>query len=98
MNQMTDFSNPPLGFVLVFLLFSLIFISNSYKLWFKTDEYYKDLYKSLTNEKTPYPFKNFFLKRLQNRKRWEVEQKLFSLLGIAAVIAADALVVVTYLG
>lgn len=43
---------PPLAFVLAFLLFSLIFLSNSYKLWFKTEEYYKDLLNSLTNEKT----------------------------------------------
>lgn len=90
-------TQPPFGFVLVFLLFSLLFLSNSYKLWFKTDEYYKDLYNSLTNEKTPYPFKNFFLKRLENRRRWEVEQKIFSFIGIAAVIAADVIVVAAYL-
>jgi hypothetical protein len=95
---MSDLETPPFAFVLVFLLFSLLFLSNSYKLWFKTDGYYKDLYKSLTNEKTPYPFKNFFLKRLQNRKRWEVEQKIFSLLGIAAVITADVVVVMAYVG
>lgn len=91
-------TKPPFGFVLVFFLFSLLFLSNSYKLWFKTDEYYKDLYNSLTNEKTPYPFKNFFLKRLENRKRWEAEQKIFSFIGIAAVITADVLVVVAWLG
>lgn len=91
-------TKPPFGFVLVFLLFSLLFLSNSYKLWFKTDEYYKDLYNSLTNEKTPYPFKNFFLKRLENRKRWEVEQKIFSFIGITAVVTADALVVAAWLG
>ncbi len=88
----------PLGFVIAFLLFSLLFLSNSYKLWFKTDEYYNDLYNSLTNEKTPYPFKNFFLKRLENRKRWEVEQKIFSLIGIAAVVGMDVFVVMAYLG
>lgn len=87
----------PLGFVIAFLLFSLLFLSNSYKLWFKTDEYYKDLYNSLTNEKTPYPFKNFFLKRLENRKRWEVEQKLFSLIGIVAVVGMDVFVVMAYM-
>lgn len=95
---MPAFEKPPLGFVIAFLLFSLLFLSNSYKLWFKTDEYYKDLYNSLTNEKTPYPFKNFFLKRLQNRKRWEMEQKIFSLFGIAAVIGMDVLVGMAYLG
>jgi hypothetical protein len=88
----SNFDKPPFGFVLVFLLFSGIFISNSYKLWFKTDSYYQDIYNSLTNEKTPYPFKNFFLKRLENRKRWEVEQKIFSLIGFVAVIGADILV------
>lgn len=88
---------PPFGFVLVFLLFSLLFLSNSYKLWFKTDEYYKDLYKSLTNEKPPYPFKSFFLKRLENKQSWLFWQKAFSLLGIAAVITADVLVVTAWL-
>ena len=87
---------PPLGFVLVFLLFSLLFLSNTYKLWFKTDSYYRDVYKSLTNEKTPYPFKNFFLKRLENRKRWEVEQKIFSTIGFVAAIGADVLVMMAY--
>ncbi len=95
---MPAFEKPPLGFVIAFLLFSLLFLSNSYKLWFKTDEYYKDLYNSLTNEKTPYPFKNFFLKRLQNRKRWEMEQKIFSLIGLVAVIGMEVLVVMAYLG
>lgn len=88
----------PLSFVLAFLLFSLIFLSNSYKLWFKTDEYYKDLYNSLTNERTPYPFKDFFLKRLENKQSWLFWQKAFSLLGIAAVISMDVLVVMAYLG
>ena len=88
----------PLGFVVVFILFSLLFLSNSYKLWFKTEEYYKDLYNSLTNEKTPYPFKNFFLKRLENKKSWLFWQKVFSLIGIVAVLTADVLVVMAWMG
>jgi hypothetical protein len=95
---MSGLERPPLLFVFVFLLFSLLFLSNSYKLWFKTDEYYKNLYNSLTREPSVYPFRNFFLKRLENRKRWEVEQKIFSLLGIAAVVTANVLVVRAYLG
>ena len=91
-------TKPPFGFVLAFLFFSLLFLSNTYKLWFKTDTYYQDIYNSLTNEKTPYPFRDFFLKRLQNRKRWELEQKLFRLLGIVAVVGVDVLVVMAYLG
>jgi hypothetical protein len=94
---MSAIEKPPFGFVLVFLLFSLLFLSNTYKLWFKTDAYYQDIYNSLSNEKTPYPFKNFFLKRLKNRKRWEVEQKIFSLLGLVAVVGADVLVVMAYI-
>jgi hypothetical protein len=90
-------TQPPLAFVLAFLLFSLIFLSNSYKLWFKTEEYYKDLYNSLTNKKTPYPFKDFFLRRLENKRSWLLWQKAFSLLGIVAVISADVLVVMAYL-
>lgn len=88
---------PPFAFVLVFLLFSFIFLSNSYKLWFKTDEYYNDLYKSLTNERTPYPFKNFFLKRLENKQSWLLWQKGFSLLGIVAVVSMDVLVVLAWI-
>lgn len=95
---MSGLETPPFLFVLVFLLFSLLFLSNSYKLWFKTDEYYKDLYNSLTREPSVYPFRKFFLKRLENRKRWEVEQKIFSLIGVAAVVTADVLVVMAYLG
>lgn len=95
---MTDLETPSFSFVLIFLLFSLLFLSNSYKLWFKTDEYYKDLINSLNNEKTPYPFKNFFLRRLENRKRWEMEQKLYSLIGIVAVVGMDILVIMAYLG
>jgi hypothetical protein len=94
---MTTFDKPLFGFVLVFLLFSGLFLSNTYKLWFKTNSYYQDIYNSLTNEKTPYPFKDFFLKRLENRKRWEVEQKIFSLIGFMAVIGADVLIVTAYI-
>jgi hypothetical protein len=90
-------TQPSLGFVLVFLLFSLLFYGNTYKLWFKTDEYYQDIYNSLTREPSIYPFRSFFLKRMENRGQWEVWQKGFSLLGLIAVIAADVLVVVAYL-
>ena len=92
---MTNFEKPPFGFVLVFLLFSLLFLSNTYKLWFKTDSYYKDVYNSLV--RSPVPFKDFFLKRLENRKRWEVEQKIYSIIGFIAVIGADVLVVMAFL-
>ncbi|MDX1378521.1 MAG: hypothetical protein R3307_06715 [Anaerolineales bacterium] len=90
-------TSPSFGFVLIFLLFSLLFFWNSYKLWFKTDEYYQDLYNSLSNEKTPYPFKNFFLRRLENKENWIRWQKAFSLIGIVAVLIADVLVVKAYL-
>jgi hypothetical protein len=85
-----------LGFVLVFLLFSLLFLRNTYKLWFRADEYYQDIYNSLAREPSIYPFRTFFLKRMQNRRRWELWQKAFSLLGLIAVIAADVLVVAAY--
>jgi len=90
-------TQPSLGFVLVFLLFSLLFFRNTYKLWFKTDEYYQDIYNSLTREPSIYPFRKFFLKRMENRKRWEFWQKVFSLLGLIAVTAADVLVVMAYI-
>jgi hypothetical protein len=90
-------TQPSLGFVILFLLFSLLFFSNSYKLWFKTDEYYQDLYNSLTDERTPHPFKNFFLKRLENKQSWIFWQKIFSLIGIVAVLVADVLVVMVFM-
>ena len=92
-------TQPSLGFVIVFLIFSLLFFSNTYKykLWFKTDEYYQSIYNSLNAQPSLYPFKDFFLKRLENRKRWEVQQKLFSLLGMLAVLGADVLVIATYI-
>jgi len=87
----------PLGFVFLFLLFSLLFFSNSYKLWFKTDEYYQSIYNSLTREPSIYPFRKFFLKRVENKQNWILWQKIFSLLGIVAVLAADVLVVMAYI-
>ena len=81
--------------MLVFLLFSLLFISNSYKLWFKTDAYHQEIYDSLT--RMPVPFKDFFLRRLENRKRWEVEQKIYSLIGLVAVVVADVLVIAAWM-
>jgi hypothetical protein len=88
---------PTFGFVLVFLLFSLLFLRNTYKLWFKTDVYYQDIYNSLSREPSIYPFSKFFLKQMENRQRWEFWQKTFSLLGLAAVTTADVLVVMAYL-
>jgi hypothetical protein len=90
-------SKPPFGFVLVFLLFSLIFLWNTYKLWFKTDSYYQEVYDSLARSPSLYPFRDFFLKRMENRKRWEVEQKIFSAIGFVAVVGADVLVVMAYI-
>ena len=89
-------NQPSLGFVIVFLLFSLLFFSNTCNLWFKTDEYYQSIYNSLTAQPSLYPFKNFFLKRLENRERWEVEQKIFSILGVLAVLGADVLVAMAF--
>lgn len=90
-------NQPSLGFVLVFLFFSLLFLRNTYKLWFKTDEYYQDIYNSLAREPSIYPFRSFFLKRMGSRSPWELWQKGFSLIGLIAVSAADVLVVVAYL-
>jgi len=78
-------TQPSLGFVIVFLIFSLLFFSNTYKLWFKTDEYYQSIHNSLTAQLSIYPFKDFFLKRLENRKRWEVQQKIWSWFKISEV-------------
>jgi hypothetical protein len=95
---MSGSETPHFMFVFIFLLFSLLFLWNSFKLWFRTDEYYRELRDSLTREPSIYPFREFFLKRMENRKRWELQQKAFSLLGVAAVVAADVLVVMAYLG
>ena len=88
---------PSLGFVILFLLFSLLFFSNSYKLWFKTDEYYEEIYNSLAREPAVIPFRDFFLKRVKNKGNWVLWQKIFSLLGITAILAADVLVLMAYL-
>jgi len=93
---MMPLTQPSLGFVIVFLFFSLLFLRNTYKLWLKTDEYYQDIYNSLTREPSIYPFRQFFLQRIQNKQRWVLWQKSFSLLGLVAVVAADVLVVIAY--
>jgi hypothetical protein len=90
-------TQPSLVFVIVFLLFSLVFFSNTYRLWFKTDEYYQDIYNSLTAQPSLYPFKEFFLKRMENKKSWVFWQKAFGVLGILAVLGADVLMVMAYL-
>jgi hypothetical protein len=90
-------TQPSLLFVIVFLLFSLMFFSNSYRMWFKTDQYYQDIYNSLTREPSIYPFREYFRKRMENKQRWVLWQKVFSVVGIAAVLFADILVVRAYL-
>jgi len=95
--KMTVFNHPSLGFIFVFLLFSLLFFRNTYKLWFKTESYYQDIYNSLTREPSPYPFRQFFLKRMENKARWVLWQRVFSLFGLTAVLAADVLVVMAYI-
>jgi len=94
---MFDINQPSLSFVIIFLIFSLVFISNSYRLWFKTEQYYEEIYNSLAREPAVIPFRDFFLKRVQNKETWLLWQKIFSLLGIAAVLAADVLVMTAYL-
>ncbi len=94
---MSDLTRPSLGFVLVFLLFSLLFLSNTYKLWFKTDKYYQDIYDSLTRQPSLYPFREFFLKRMENKGSWVFWRKIISAFGILAVVGADVLVVMAYL-
>jgi hypothetical protein len=41
--------------------------------------------------------RDFFRKRMENKQRWILWQKLFSAVGIAAVLAADILIVRAYL-
>ncbi|HEY5902019.1 MAG TPA: hypothetical protein VIU39_05660 [Anaerolineales bacterium] len=94
---MAGISRPPFSFVLVFLLFSALFFYNTYRLWFKTDAYYESLRESLTRSPSVYPFRGFFLRQMENRSRWEKLQKLFSIVGMIAVLAADALVVTAWL-
>lgn len=90
-------NRPDFWFVLVFLLFSLLFFYNTWRLWFQTDRYYADLRASLEREPSPYPFRGFFLRLLENRRRWELVQKIFSVPALIAVLAADALVVSAWL-
>jgi hypothetical protein len=90
-------TQPSLGFVIAFLLFSLLFFRNTYKVWFKTDEYYQDIYDSLNREPSIYPFRKSFLRRMENKQQWVLWQKGFSLLGILAVLAADVLMVMAYI-
>ena len=87
----------PCTFVLAFLLFSGIFFYNSYKLWFKTETYYQDIYNSLTRQPSLYPFREFFLKRMENKGRWVLWQKIFSMVGLIAVSIADILVVMAWI-
>ena len=89
-------TQPSFGFVIPFRLFSLLFLRNTYKLWLKTDAYYQDIYSSLTREPSIYPLRRFFLKQMENRRSWEFWQKGVSLVGMIAVMAADILVVMTY--
>ncbi|GAB4462223.1 MAG: hypothetical protein Kow0070_20950 [Anaerolineales bacterium] len=93
---MTVLNEPSLGFVVIFLLFSALFFFNTYRLWFKTDEYYQSLQDSLTREPSIYPFRDFFLKRLENKQKWVLWQKIFSLFGGAAILVVDVLVVMTF--
>ncbi len=94
---MSSLNRPSFLFVLAFVLFSLIFLFNTYRLWFKTDKYYEELRSSLNATPSLYPFRGFFLRRMENRKSWELWQKGFSILGLIAVLAADALVVTAWL-
>jgi hypothetical protein len=91
-----SFQQPPLGFVLVFLLFSLLFLGNTYRLWFRTDKYYEDIRNSLARQPNIYPFREFWLKRMENKQQWILWQKIFSVIGFVAVIGADILVVMAY--
>lgn len=88
-----NLSRPSFLFVLAFLFFSSIFLYNTYKLWFRTESYYRDLYASLNRSPSIYPFRDFFLGLMKNRKRWELFQKIFSIAGLIAVLAADMLVI-----
>lgn len=87
---------PPFSFVLAFLLFSGIFFYSSYKLWFKTDMYYQDIYNSLARQPSVYPFREFFLKRMESKKRWVLRQKVFSMIGILAVLGADIFMITAW--
>ena len=93
---MTFNETPPPGFVLAFLLFSGLFLANTYRLWFRTDAYYEDIRASLQHSPSLYPFREFFLRRTGNRRRWEVEQKVISAIGFVAVIGADVLVLMAF--
>jgi len=94
---MPPLASPSFGFVLVFLLFSAIFFFNTYRLWFKTDNYYEDIRNSLTRQPSIYPFRDFFLKQMGNKARWVLWQNIFIAIGLIAVTTADILVIMAWL-
>jgi len=89
---------PPIGLVPVFLLFSLVFPSDPCRLRFKTDQYYQDLYNSLNRRSAIYPFREFFVRHMEDKPRWIFHRRSFGLMGIAAVLGADVFVVMANLG
>ena len=89
--------HPPFSFVLIFMVFSIIFFYNTWRLWTNTEKYYNDIRSSLERTPSIYPFREFFLRLMEDRRRWQVLQKGFSLAGMIAVLAADALVITAWL-
>jgi hypothetical protein len=51
----------------------------------------------VSREPSFYPFRDFFLKRIENKGNWVLWQKVFSMLGLIAVAVADVLVMRAYL-
>jgi hypothetical protein len=86
-------TSPSFTFVLAFLLFSLLFLSNTYRVWFHADQYYEEVRASLARMSSAFPFKGLFARGMDNKERWILRQKIFSALGFLAVLAMNVLMV-----
>lgn len=74
----------PFLLITILLLANGIFIDNCYKLWFRTDKYYTEIRKAAYKSPAWYPFRNYQLSQIEEKKSWVLQQKIS--LGIFGLI------------
>jgi len=92
-----NFVKPPPLFFIAFLLTSLIFFFQYYRLWNNPDQIYEKLMEQLSRSPNWNPFKWLGMSRLKYRKFWEVEQKIVGAFATVILCGADIMLVLAFI-
>ena len=87
---------PPLPFILVYLFVSILFFHLFYRIWFDIDKLRNEYLANVSKLPAWYPFRNHYIRRLENKRSWDIEQKILSVIGLITILGSDVVLIAAF--